>query len=69
MENSLFLSLLVSSVGFGLFIYGKKQQRLPQLISGLVCMVYPYFTSTASSMLVVGDVIAVCLWAAIRMGW
>jgi len=31
--NSLFLSLVVSTVGLGLFIYGKKQQRLPQLIA------------------------------------
>jgi hypothetical protein len=30
-------------VGFAIFVYGKKQQRLPHLITGLALMLYPYF--------------------------
>jgi hypothetical protein len=42
---------------------------MPQLIAGLLCMVYPYFTSTFTSTLIVGVVIGVGTWLAIRMGW
>lgn len=37
----LFLSLIPGGIGFVLFVYGKKQQRLPQLVGGLLLMVYP----------------------------
>ena len=35
----LFLSLLPSGVGFVLFVYGKKQERWPQLVAGLLFLV------------------------------
>jgi len=31
----LFVSLIAGGVGFVLFVYGKKQQRWPQLAAGL----------------------------------
>jgi len=34
--------MFVSLIGFGLFSYGKKQSRVPQLATGLVLMLYPY---------------------------
>ena len=41
--------LLVSTVGFGLFLYGKKQTRFPQLIAGIAMMVYPAFVTSPTT--------------------
>ena len=65
----LFLSLIPGGIGFVLFVYGKKQQRLPQLIAGLAFMVYPYFTPTTPSLLGVGVLLGAGLWTAVRLGW
>jgi hypothetical protein len=52
-----------------LFTYGKKQQRWPQLVGGLLLMVYPYFTTTVTSFIATGAVITGALWYAIQAGW
>ena len=65
----LMLSLIPSGVGFVLFVYGKKQVRMPQLVVGLVMMVYPYFTTTVPALLGVGALLVAGLWYAIRLGW
>ena len=65
----LFLSLLPSGVGFVLFVYGKKQERWPQLVCGLALLVYPYFTETVSGLIGIGAAIGVALWIALRLGW
>lgn len=67
--TALLAGMLVSSIGFVLFVYGKKQSRFPQLAVGLVLMVYPYFVP--SPLLMFG--IAVCLlgllWLGLRAGY
>lgn len=65
----LLLSLVTGGVGFVLLVYGKKQGRWPQLVAGLAYMAYPYFVDTALTMIVVGVVLAVGLWLAVREGW
>jgi hypothetical protein len=65
----LFLSLIPGGIGFVLFVYGKKYQRMPLLIAGLVFMVYPYFTPTTTSLLGVGVLLGAGLWTAVRLGW
>jgi len=65
----LFLSLIPSGIGFVLFVYGKKQQRWPQLAAGLLFMVYPYFTTGVVSMVTVGAVLSVLLWYVVRLDW
>jgi hypothetical protein len=65
----LLLSLIPGGIGFVLFVYGKKQQRWPQLIAGLAFMVYPYFTPTTLGLVGVGVVLGAGVWAAVRMGW
>jgi hypothetical protein len=65
----LFLSLITSGVGFVLFVYGKKQQRWPQLLGGIAFSVYPYFTPSVGALVGVGVLLGMGLWAAIRMGW
>jgi len=65
----LFLSMIPAGIGFVLFVYGKKQQRWPQLVAGIAMMVYPYFTSTITVMTAVGVVICVALWYVVRIGY
>ena len=67
--TAVFLSLIIGSVGFVLFVYGKKQERWPQLVAGLVLMVYPYFVGSAVPMLLVGSAIVGGLWLAVRGGY
>ena len=64
-----FLSLITGGIGFVLFVYGRKQERWPQLVAGLLYMVYPYFATTVAAMLGIGAAIAVGLWLAIRQGY
>ena len=42
----LFATMIASSVGFGVFTYGRKQLRVPQLVVGLVLMILPGFLGT-----------------------
>jgi hypothetical protein len=65
----LFLSLIPSGVGFVLFVYGKKQGRWPQLVAGLLFMVYPYFTPSVTSLVGVGTVLSAALYYLINAGW
>jgi hypothetical protein len=65
----LFLSLIPSGIGFVLFVYGKKEQRWPQLGAGLALMVYPYFATGTTALALWGGAIGLGLWIAIRLGW
>lgn len=65
----LFLSLIPGGIGFVLFVYGKKQQRWPHMLTGIVLSVYPYFTPSIAALLGVGAVLCVALWLAVRAGW
>ena len=49
--------VLFSSIGLGLFIYGKRQQRLVALLCGLGLMTYPYFVSSALLVVLIGAVL------------
>ncbi len=57
--NLLMLSLLFSAVGTGLFMYGKKAQRMPHLIAGVALMTCPYFITNAILLCLVCVVLAV----------
>jgi hypothetical protein len=65
----LFLSLVTSGAGFVLFVYGKKQERWPQLVAGLVLMVYPYFVDTLAMSVGIAAAIVAIMWLAIRQGY
>jgi hypothetical protein len=66
--NQLLASLLVSSIGLGLFMYGKKQSRLPQMVVGVMLMVFPYFVSSAWLVLLIGAALLGLFWLALRAG-
>jgi len=65
----LFLSIVFGLIGSALLLYGKKQQRIPQMIAGLLFIVFPYFTASTMSMSVVGAAVAAGLWWVLREGW
>lgn len=65
----LLLSLIPGGVGFVLFVYGKKQQRWPQLVAGLAMLAYPYFAPTVVTLVAGGALIAGALWYALWLGY
>ena len=67
--NVLLASLLVGSIGFVCFAYGKKQGRVPQMVAGAALFIYPYFVSNALLTLGIAVVVLAALWLAVRSGW
>ena len=67
--SSLFLSLLIGSIGFVLLIYGKKQGRWPHMIAGLLFIVFPYFVESFLIMLAIGVAIGGGLWWLVSQGY
>ncbi|MFL5417199.1 MAG: hypothetical protein ACJ79M_19620 [Myxococcales bacterium] len=67
--TALLVSVLISALGVGFFLYGKKQQRAPQLVAGIALMGYTYFVSSVAVMVAVAAAILVALWVAVRIGW
>jgi hypothetical protein len=65
----IFLSLIPGGIGFVLFVYGKKQSRMPHLIAGLALMIYPYLATSVLSLVSIGALICGGLWYAVRLGW
>ncbi len=55
---SLLWGLLFSSIGFGYFLYGKKQHSVVPLLCGIALMVYPYFVSGNVLIVVIGSVLS-----------
>jgi hypothetical protein len=54
-EASIVWSVLFGAIGLGYFIYGRKQNRIVALLSGIGLMVAPYFIDGASL------IVAVCV--------
>jgi hypothetical protein len=65
----LMLSLVPSGIGFVLFMYGRKQHSWPQLVAGILLMIYPYFVDTVLAMIGVGLAIGAGLYALIANDW
>ena len=55
----LMLSLLFSALGMGLFLFGKKAQRMPHLMAGVALMTCPYFITNAIAMVSICMVLAI----------
>ncbi len=64
----LMTSFLVSTVGLGFFLYGKKQTRIPQLACGILLMGHPYVVSSPLWMLGITSALLAGLWLALRVG-
>lgn len=68
-STTLFVNLVVGSVGVAMFSYGKKADRLPHLVAGVLLMVYPYFVEGPLTLVSVGVLIIGGLAGAIWLGW
>lgn len=67
--GSLIASFIIGSIGLVAFMYGKRQGRFPQMVVGLVMMLYPYFVPNVAIMAVVAVVLLAGLWLSVRFGW
>jgi len=60
--NWVLLSMLMSSIGAGLFIYGKKETRLPYMVAGAIYFLYPYLVRNLLLMVIIGASLGIGLW-------
>ena len=60
------VGFLVSTVGFSVFLYGKKQSRLPQLLAGGLMMLLPLVVPGALWIGVAGCAALGALWVALQ---
>jgi len=56
--SQLLWGLLFSSIGFGFFLYGKKQRAVVPLVCGLAMMIYPYFIPNVLALVAIGIILA-----------
>ena len=69
MGAELFVTLIASSIGAGVFLYGKKMRRAPPMVVGLVLMGVPYFLPGVWWIASVAAALLVGLWWTSRAGW
>jgi hypothetical protein len=67
--GSILAGLLISSIGFVLFSYGRKMGRAPQIVTGLVLLVFPYFVGSVPWMLGIAALLLGLFWLAMRAGY
>ena len=68
-SGSFVASLIVSSIGFVAFMYGRKLERVPQTVAGLLLMGFPYFVPNILLMGGIAAVLLVGMWIALRLGY
>ncbi len=57
--TTIVFSLTFGSIGFGYFLYGRKQKKIVPLLSGLGLCVVPYLLSGVLAMSLVGVALTV----------
>jgi hypothetical protein len=67
--NGLLASLFIGSIGVVMFLYGRRQGRVPHVAVGIVLIVYTYFVSSVVWMLVIAAALLALLWLVVRLGW
>ena len=65
----IFASLIVSSIGFILLNYGRKFARVPQVVVGVLMLVYPYFVPGVLANVLVAVGLLAVLGVVVRLGW
>jgi len=48
---------LFGAIGFGFFIYGKKQRSLVPFLTGIALFLFPYFISNVYILVIVGVIL------------
>ncbi len=46
--------MIFGSIGFGFFLYGRKQHAPVPLVTGIVLIIFPYFIANIYALVVVG---------------
>ncbi|HZR20492.1 MAG TPA: amino acid transport protein [Verrucomicrobiae bacterium] len=67
--NFLFASLVWGSVGFGYFIYGKKQSSWPPMIGGIIMMAFSYFIGSALLMSLISLALMALVYFLLKQGY
>ena len=57
--GTLYWDILISLVGLGFFMYGRKRPDAFALVTGLIIMVYPYFIASLEWSIAIGLIIIV----------
>ncbi|MBX3379011.1 MAG: hypothetical protein KF805_02865 [Phycisphaeraceae bacterium] len=65
---SLISGVLIGSIGTGMFIYGKKQERPLTLLTGIALCVFPMFVASVLAMWLIAAGCVGGLWVATRNG-
>jgi hypothetical protein len=61
-EASLIWCILFGSFGLAYFIYGKKQKKIIPLLCGLGLMLFPYFVTNVTLIVIIGILLVVMPW-------
>jgi len=56
--STLLWGLFFSSIGFGFFLYGRKQRAVVPVVCGIALMIYPYFIPNVIALVAIGIVLA-----------
>jgi len=67
--EGLWASVVIGSLGMGVFLYGKRQERMPQLLGGLALIVYPYLVSGGRATWAIGAAIVAAIVVAVQAGY
>ena len=67
--NSLFASLVWGSVGFGYFVYGKKQRSWIPMVGGVLMMVLSYLVSSALLMSLICIGLMAAVYVSLKRGY
>jgi len=62
------VSFLVGTVGMGVFAYGKKQSRIPQICAGLAIVAISWVVASPVWMVACAALVICGLWAGTRAG-
>ncbi len=65
--GALFAGSIVSALGVGFFIYGRRQRRASQLVAGVLLLIAP-FVGGPGMIYAAGGFIVLALWLAGRFG-
>lgn len=61
---ALFAGIAVSSIGLGLYLFGKRNERLPQLVGGMALMAAPLVVHGALALWAACGLVLAGLWLA-----
>ena len=56
-ESTIIWGMLFGAIGFGFFMYGKKQKAVVPLYTGVALFVLPYFISNVFILVIAGIVL------------